>query len=123
MVVASSIFYGAAAGGHASEGQIDRGVLRGALPEGDEVGLGFVETAGIIAVAQGASQTELILGVCGIAGESCAESVDGVVIAVGRGIGPALLVKFAAAGLLIGVVAGDEMADGGEPSNSGKSEN
>ncbi len=107
--------------GYASQSEIHGGVLRGALPQGDEVGFGFVETAGIVAVAQGAGQAQLVLRIGGIAGEGGAESVNGVIIAVGSGIGLAQLVEFAAAGLLIGVVAGDEMADGGESGNGGKS--
>ena len=114
MVVASGIFDGTAVGGDAGESEIDGGVLRSALPEGEEVGFGFVETAGIVAVAQGAGQAELVLGVGGIAGEGGAESGDGVVVAVGAGLGEALRVELAAAGLLIGGEAGDEMADRGE---------
>ncbi len=122
VVVAGGVFDGTAVGGDAGQREIDGGVLRSALPESDEVGFGFVEAAGIVAVAQGAGQAELILRVCGIAGESGAERGDGVVVAVGAGVGEALLVELAAAGLLIGVVAGDEMADGGESSSGGESE-
>ena len=68
VVVTSGIFDRAAVGGDAGESEIDSGVLRSALPESDEVGFGFVETAGIVAVAQGAGQAELVLGVGGIAG-------------------------------------------------------
>jgi hypothetical protein len=71
----------------AGESEIHRGVLRGALPKSKEVGFGFVEAAGVVAVAQGAGQTKLVLGVGGIAGEGGAESGDGVVVAGSTNIG------------------------------------
>ena len=76
-------------GGDAGEGEIDSGVLWSALPECEEVGFGFVEPAGIVAIAQGAGQAELILRVGGIAGQSGAESGDGVVVTAGVGVGEA----------------------------------
>jgi hypothetical protein len=85
--------------------------LRGALPESNKVGFGFVETAGIVTVTQSPSQAELVLGVGRIAGERGAKSGDRVVVAGSVGVGEALGVKFAAAGLLIGGEAGNEMAD------------
>ena len=114
MVIASGIFDRTAVGGDASESETNGSVLGGALPESDEVGFGFVEAAGVVAVAQGAGQTELVLGVGGIAGEGGAESGDSVVVAGGAGIGETEDVKLAAAGLLIGSEAGNEMADCGE---------
>ena len=64
----------------AGEREIDGGVLRGALPERDEIGFGFIEAPRIVAVAQRARQAELILRVGGIAGEGGAEGIDGVVV-------------------------------------------
>ena len=87
MVIARGVFDGTAVGGNTGQSEIDGGVLRGALPESDQVGFGFVEPAGIVAVAQGAGQAELILRVGGIAGEGSAESGDGVIVAGGVGIG------------------------------------
>ena len=106
VVVTSGVFDGTAVGGDAGESKIDGGVLRSALPESEEVGFGLVETAGIVAVAQGAGQAELVLGVGGIAGEGGAEGGDGVVVAAGAGIVETLRVKLAAAGLLVGVCSG-----------------
>ena len=123
VVVARGIFEGAAVGGDAGQSEIDGGVLRSALPESDEVGFGFVQAAGIVAVAQGTGQTELVLRVCGIASESGAERVDGVVVAVGAGFGEAFGIELAPSRLLVGGKAGDQMADGGESRGGGQSEN
>ena len=91
VIVTGGVFDGTAMGGDAGQSEIDGGVLRSALPESDEVGFGFVETAGIVAVAQGAGQAELVLRVGGIAGEGGAKSGDGVVVAGGAGVGQTLL--------------------------------
>ncbi len=112
VVVAGSVFDVAAMGGDAGQGEIDGGILRGSLPESDEVGFSFVETAGVVAVAQSAGEAELILGVRGIAGEGGAEGGNGVVKAVSVGVSHAFGVQFATARLLVGVEAGNEVAHG-----------
>jgi len=108
-------------GGDAGESEIDGSILWRALPESDEVGLGFVETAWVVAVAQGAGKTELILGVGGIAGECGTEGGDGVVVSGGSGVGETLSVERTSAGLLIQSEAGDQMADRGEGDGRGES--
>jgi hypothetical protein len=123
VVVASGVFDGTSVGGDAGQSEIDGGVLRSALPESDEVGFGFVQAAGIVAVAQGTGQAELVLRVRGIAGESGAESVDGVVVVVGAGFGEAFGIELATSRLLVGGEAGHEVADGGESRGGGQSEN
>src|SRR5271155_4117544 len=50
VVIASGIFDGTTVCGDTGESQVDGGILRGTLPEGDEVGFSFVETARIVAV-------------------------------------------------------------------------
>jgi hypothetical protein len=120
VIVASSIFNGTTVGGDTCESQVNGSVLRSALPESKEVGFGFVETAGIVAVAEGAGQAELILRVAGIAGEGGAESGNGIVIVGGAGIDKTLRVELAAAGLLISVEADHEMADRGKRDGGGE---
>lgn len=114
MVVAGSVFDIAAMGGDAGEGEIDSGILRCTLPEREEVGLGFVKAAGIVAVAQGAGQAELILGVGRIAGERGAESGDGGIVVSGVGVGKTFGIKLASTRLLVGIEAGNKMTHGGE---------
>src|SRR5579872_2190651 len=122
VIVAGGVFDGTAVSGDAGEGEIDGGVLRGALPEGDEIGFGFVEAPGIVAVTKSSRQAELVLRIAGIAGEGSAKGSDGVVVTAAAGGRDPESVKLAAAGLLIGVVTCDEMVDGGESSDGGKRE-
>ncbi len=118
VVVTSGVFNGAAVGGYASEREIDGGILWCTLPKRQQVGFSFVETAmrltGIVAVAQGTSQAELVLRVVGIAGEGGAEGGDGVIVAASAGLAETHSVKLASAGLLIGGEAGHEVANRSE---------
>ena len=108
--------------GDAGQREIDRGVLRGALPESNQVGFGFVETARVVTVAQGTGEAELVLRVGRIAGEGGSESSDGVVVVGGGGGGETLDIELATAGLLIGVIAGDQMAHCGEGDGGAESQ-
>jgi len=112
VIVAESVFDRAAAGGDAAESEIDGTVLRSALPQSEEVGLGFVQALGISGVTQRASQAELIFGVGRIAGQGGTEVFHGSVEVSGLDVGQALRVELASAGLLVGVETVDEMADG-----------
>ena len=86
VVITRSLFDVPAMGCDAGKSQIDGGVLRRALPESEEVRFGLVESARIIAVAQGAGEAELVLGVGGVASKSGAEGRDGVFVAAGLDI-------------------------------------
>ena len=108
--------------GDSGKSQIHGGILRRPLPESDQVGFGFVETPGVVAVAQRSSQAELVLRIGGLAREGGAVSGNGIVVATAASCGETLRVESAPARLLIGVVAGDEMTDGGEPGSCGESE-
>jgi hypothetical protein len=107
-------------GGNTGESKIYGGILRGALPQREKVGFGFVEAAGIVAVAQRTGQTQLILRVSGITGEGGTEDGDGVIVPAGIGGSETLRVQLSAAGLLIEVVARNQMTDCGEPGCRGK---
>jgi len=109
-------------GGDTGESEIDGCVLRRALPERDEIGFGFVKAAGVVAVAQGAGEAELVLGVCRIAGQGGAEGGDRIVVPGNAGSGETPGKELASAGLLIGGEAGHEMADSGKSGGGGESE-
>jgi hypothetical protein len=108
-------------GGDARQSQIHGCILRRPLPERNQVGFSLVEQAGIIAVAQGAGQAQLVLRIRRIACKGSAKGCDGVVVVTGGSRRLPLRVQFTAAGLLVRVVAGDEMAYGSEAANRCKS--
>ncbi len=123
VIVARGIFDGPAVGGDAGESKINGGILRRALPESDEIGLGFVETTGIVAIAERTGEAELVLRITGIAGECGAEFGDGVVEVSGFGALQAQLIELSSTSLLVGGVASHEVADCGETSGGGDGKN
>ncbi len=111
MVVANGVVNRAAPGSHASQCEIDGAVLRRALPQRLKVGLGFVEAPFI---AQSAAQAQLILGVGPVASKRGAEFLDGAIGGPGIEVRHPMSIEPAAAGLLVSIEAGYQVADCGK---------
>ena len=76
----------------------------------------------IVAVAQRPGQAQLILGVGGVAGKGGSKRLDGVIIVACSGVAQSLRVELAAARLLVKVISGNEVTDGGKSGHGSKSE-
>jgi hypothetical protein len=122
VVVACGVFDGATVSFDAGKREIHGRILRSSLPESKQIRFSLVEAAGVVAIAQGSGQAKLVLGVRGIASEGGTESIDGFVVMARSGGDDSLLVEPTAAGLLIEVITGYQMAHGGEAGGGGKSE-